>query len=74
MRDRINQLAATRGLRASALVAQLVRDAEGAQLLAEMNSDFERLNEDPAARRQYDKELREWDAALLDGLRDEKLW
>jgi hypothetical protein len=68
VRDRINSLAAARGIRASALVGELVREAEDAQLLADMNSDFERLNEDPGARERYDAELREWDATLLDGL------
>jgi hypothetical protein len=68
VRDRINQLAAAQGVRASALLSQLVREAEDALLLAEMNSGFERLGEDPAARERYDAELREWDAVLLDGL------
>lgn len=72
VRDRINQLAAAQGVRASALLSQLVREAEHAQLLAEMNSDFERLNGDPAARERYDLELREWDAVLLDGLEREQ--
>jgi predicted transcriptional regulator len=68
IRDRINELAAARGVKASALLGQLVREAEDAQLLAEMNDGFERLNRDPAAREHYDSELREWDATLLDGL------
>ena len=72
VRDRINQLAAAQGVRASALLKQLVREAEDTQLLAEMNSDFERLNQDPAARERYDAELREWDAVLLDGLEREE--
>ena len=71
VRDRINELAAARGVRTSALLSQLVREAEEAQLLAEMNADFERLNQDPAARERYDAELREWDATLLDGLEHE---
>lgn len=70
-RDRINELAAARGIRASALLGELVRQAEDAQLLEEMNSDFERLNDDVAARERYDAELREWDAVLLDGLKPE---
>lgn len=67
-RDRINELAAARGIRASALLSELVSGAEDAQLLQQMNSDFERLNGDAAARERYDAELREWDAVLLDGL------
>ena len=67
-RDRINELAAARGIRASALLSQLVREAEDDQLLEQMNSDFERLNDDAAARERYDAELHEWDAVLLDGL------
>lgn len=67
-RDRINDLAAARGIRVSALLGELIREAEDAQLLEEMNCDFERLNDDSAARERYDAELREWDAVLLDGL------
>ena len=67
-RDRLNELAAARGIRVSALLTELVREAEDAQLLEEMNSDFARLNGDAAARERYDAELREWDAVLLDGL------
>jgi hypothetical protein len=68
VRDRINELASARGIRASQLVGELVREAEDAQLLADMNADFDRLNRDPAARERYDAELSEWDATLLDGL------
>lgn len=59
VRDRIRKLAAARGVRASARLRQLVGEAEDAQLLAEMNADFERMNQDPAARGRYDAELRE---------------
>jgi predicted transcriptional regulator len=72
VRERINKLAAAQGVPASALLGQLVREAEDDQLLAEMNSDFERLKEDPAARERYDAELREWDSVLLDGLEREQ--
>jgi hypothetical protein len=72
VRERINKLAAAQGVPASALLRQLVREAEDDQLLAEMNSDFERLNEDPAARERYDSELRDWDSVLLDGLEREE--
>jgi predicted transcriptional regulator len=72
VRERINKLAAAQGVPASALLSQLVREAEDDQLLAEMNADFARLNEDPEARERYDAELREWDAVLLDGLEMEE--
>jgi len=71
VRDRINELAAARGVKASQLLGQLVRAAEEDQLLADMNEDFNALRQDPQARAAYDDELREWDAALLDGLGDE---
>ena len=71
VRDRINQLAAARGVKASQLLGQLVRAAEEDQLLADMNADFDALAQDPKARAAYEKELREWDATLLDGLGDE---
>jgi predicted transcriptional regulator len=71
VRDRINELAAARGIKASQLVGQLVRAAEEDQLLADMNADFEALGQNPEARAAYEEELREWDATLLDGLGDE---
>ena len=71
IRDRINELAAARGIKASQLLGQLVRAAEEDQLLADMNADFEALGQDPQARAAYEEELHEWDATLLDGLVDE---
>jgi hypothetical protein len=71
VRDRINKLAAARGVKASQLLGQLVRAAEEDQLLADMNADFDALGRDPEARAAYEAELREWDATLLDGLGDE---
>jgi predicted transcriptional regulator len=68
VRDRINELAAARGIKASQLLGQLVRAAEDDQLLADMNEDFEALERDPKARAAYDEELWQWDATLLDGL------
>ena len=52
-------------------MSDLVRALEGQRLLAEMNTDFERLSSDPQACERYDSELREWDAVLLDGLEHE---
>lgn len=71
VRDRINELAAARGVKASQLLGALVRAAEESQLLADMNADFETLGQDPKARAAYDDELRDWDATLLDGLGEE---
>jgi predicted transcriptional regulator len=72
VRDRINELAAARGIKASQLVSQLVRAAQEDQLLGDMNADFEALGQDLEARATYDEELREWDATLLDGLGEEQ--
>jgi len=71
VRDRINELAAARGIKASQLLGQLVRAAEEDQLLADMNADFETLGQEPEARPAYEEELRGWDATLLDGLGDD---
>jgi hypothetical protein len=68
VRDRINELAAARGIKASHLLGQLVRAAKEDQLLAEMNADFAALGQNREARAAYEEELREWDATLLDGL------
>ena len=67
-RDRLNALAAARGMRASTLLRELVSDAEDAQLLSAMNEAFAQMHQDPEAREDYYDELREWDAVLLDGL------
>ena len=67
-RDRLNALAAARGMRAAALLRELVREAEDDQLLSAMNDAFARMHQDPEARDSYYAELREWDAVLLDGL------
>ena len=50
---------------------QLPREADDAQLLKDMNADFERLNNDRIMRR-YDAELHDWDATLLAGLEHEE--
>jgi hypothetical protein len=48
--DRINELAAARGVKASQPLEQLVRAAEEDQRLADMNADFDALGQDPKAR------------------------
>jgi predicted transcriptional regulator len=71
VRDRINELAAARGIKASQLLEQLARAGEEDQPLADTNADFDALGHDPKARAAYDEEVWEWDATLLDGRGDD---
>lgn len=52
-RDRLNALARRRGAPASAIVAELVRDADERSLLAEAEQGWARLAEDPSALETY---------------------
>jgi predicted DNA-binding protein len=63
-RDRLKVLAARRGESASEVVTKLVSAADEEALLAEAESDFERLAADPAARAAYRAESNEIEAAF----------
>lgn len=55
-RDRLNALARRRGAPASAIVAELVREADERSLLADAEQDWSRLADDPAALEAYGAE------------------
>jgi predicted DNA-binding protein len=68
-RDRVNALARRRGVPASELVSELVREADDQALLAEAKEGWERLAADRqrlAAYRAEAADLRGFDAALPD--------
>lgn len=70
VRDRLNALAATRGVEPAELVAELVLAAETVELVAEVTEELERLSQGPVERRRERAELRQLEAtvsAWIDG-------
>ena len=64
VRDRLNALAATRGVEPAELVAELVLAAETAQLVGEVNRELERLSQGPIDRRRERTDMRRLDATV----------
>jgi predicted transcriptional regulator len=70
VKDRLAALAAARGVESAELVAELVAQAETAQLVAEVNQELERLSQGPVERRRDQAEMRRLDAAVAGWMRD----
>jgi predicted transcriptional regulator len=70
VRDRLAALAQAQGIDPSELVAQLVLQAETAQVVAEVNRELERLSQGPAANERQRDELRELEATVTSWMRD----
>jgi predicted transcriptional regulator len=70
VRDRLATLAAARGVDPSELVAELVSQAETAQLVAEVNKDLERLSQGPVERRRQQAEMRKLESAVAGWMQD----
>lgn len=62
--DRLNALAATRGVEPAELVAELVLAAETVELVAEVTEELERLSQGPVERRREQAELRQLEATV----------
>lgn len=69
--EQLRRLAASRKQPIGEVVAAAVERLEEDQFWDQMEAEFERLRDDPAAWEEYMAEHREWDVALLDGLEDE---
>jgi hypothetical protein len=69
--EQLRRLAAERKTPIGQVVAAAVRQFEQAAFWDQYEKDIEALRADPAAWEAYQAEIREWDAALLDGLEDE---
>jgi hypothetical protein len=67
-RDRLNRIAAARGISAGELVEELATRAEGLALLSEMATHYDRLKTDAGAWEHYRAEVAAWDATTNDGL------
>lgn len=70
VRDRLAMLAAARGVGPAELVAELVSQAETAQLVAEVNQELERLSRGPGERRREQAEMRRVEAAVAGWMDD----
>ncbi len=70
VKDRLEALAAARGVDPADLLAELVLEAETAQVVAEVDRELERLSQGPRERRQEQAEMRELEATLLAWMRD----
>jgi hypothetical protein len=66
--DRLNRIAAPRGMSAGALVAELATQAEDLALLKAMASHYDQLKADVGAWKHYRAEVAAWDATADDGL------
>jgi hypothetical protein len=64
----LRELSARTGESLQAVLAQAVEQYRRRLFLEQVNEAYAALNEDPAARAQWEQELREWDATLGDGL------
>jgi predicted transcriptional regulator len=64
VRDRLAVLAAARGIDPADMVAELVFQAETAQMVAEVNRELERLSQGPAARGRQQAQLHELEATV----------
>lgn len=70
VKDRLEALAAARGVEPADLLADLVLEAETAQVEAEVNRELERLSQGPEQRRQEGAEMLELEATVLAWMRD----
>jgi type II secretory pathway component PulK len=67
----IEELAASTGASQVEIVAEAVEKYRRKRLIQEINESFARLRENPEEWADYQRELHEWDATLMDGLEDE---
>lgn len=70
VRDRLAALAAARGVTPADLLAELVMEAETAQVVAEVNRELERLTQTPVSGRQEGTEMRNLESAVLSWMED----
>jgi hypothetical protein len=70
VRDRLAALAAARGVAPADLLAELVREAETAQVVDEVDRELERLSRGPGEQPSQSTEMRELDATVTTWMRD----
>lgn len=64
LRERLDALASARGLDPAELLAELIGEAETAQLVDEVNRELERLASSPDGRRTASPEMRRLDETV----------
>ena len=70
VRDRLATLAAARGMDPSELLAELVFEAETAQLVSQVNQELERLSQGPVEHGRERAEMRRLDATVAGWMGD----
>jgi hypothetical protein len=70
VKDRLDALAATRGMDPADLLAELVMQAETTQVVGEVNRELERLSQGPSERRRQQARLRQLEAKVSDWMKD----
>jgi hypothetical protein len=70
VKDRLEALAAARGMDPAELLAALVLDAETAQLVTEVNRELERLSQGPVQRRRERARMRVLEATVRGWMRE----
>ncbi|MFH1150191.1 MAG: toxin-antitoxin system protein [Actinomycetota bacterium] len=67
----IEELAASTGASQIEIVAEAVEKYRRKRMIQELCDSFARLRENPAEWEDYQREVREWDSTLMDGLEEE---
>jgi hypothetical protein len=70
VKDRLDALAAARGMDPADLLAELVMQAETTQVVGEVNRELERLGQGPGERRRQQARLRQLEAKVSDWMKD----
>jgi predicted CopG family antitoxin len=70
-RRKLAEMAKREGRSIPEVIAALVERAEADAMIAEHLAAMERLRADPEQWKDYQRELEEWDATLMDGLEDD---
>lgn len=70
-RDRVKRVAKKEGKNISEIIAIAIDEYERGKILNAFNAAYAKVRKNPKERDILDKEMREWDSMLLDGLDEE---
>jgi predicted transcriptional regulator len=70
VKDRLDALAAARDIDPADLLAELVMQADTAQMVSEVNRELERLSQGPRERRRQQARLRQLEATVSGWMQD----
>jgi predicted DNA-binding protein len=74
VREKLAELSKSEGRSIGQLIQRFVAEYEEQRFFKQLAEDFRRLQSDPEEWADYQRELAEWDAVLMDGLEDEPPW